>query len=97
MIILGIQKNKLSVLPLYSNVYDDATDFKICEFDKNTKMKISREQNNFFFSKKKKKLLTAHQGLIYCKKKFVAEETFGRRSQNQTKNKIVEEKSQVSP
>ena len=54
MIILGIQKNKLSVLPLYSNVYDDATDFKICEFDKNTKMKISREQNNFFFQKKKK-------------------------------------------
>ena len=96
MIILGIQKNKLSVLPLYSNVYDDATDFKICEFDKNTKMKISREQNNFFFSKKKKIInCTSRANLL--QKKFVAEETFGRRSQNQTKNKIVEEKSQVSP
>ena len=55
------------------------------------------ENKTIFFSKKKKKLLTAHQGLIYCKKNFVAEDTFSRRSQNQTKNKIVEEKSQVSP
>ena len=55
------------------------------------------ENKTIFFSKKKKRLLTAHQGLIYGKKIFVAEETFSRRPQNQTKNKIIEEKLQVSP
>ena len=27
-----------SVLPLYSNVYDDITDFEICEIQKNKKI-----------------------------------------------------------
>ena len=36
-----------------SNVYDDVTDFEICEFHKNTKIQISRKRELFFLQMKK--------------------------------------------
>ena len=36
-----------------ANRFDDVTDFEICEFHKNTKISISREQNIIFSSNKK--------------------------------------------
>ena len=40
-------------LTLCSNVYNDVTDFEICGFYKNTKIKISRERNIIFSSNEK--------------------------------------------
>ena len=58
-----------------ANRFDDVTDFEICEFHKNTKISISREQNIIFSSNKK-----IHQLHIKCyfmtKNSFVAEVTF---------------------
>ena len=37
---------------LYSNAYDDVTNFEICGFHKNTKISVSRERNMFSSNKK---------------------------------------------
>ena len=73
LIVLRIQRAKAQKwakvsLPLCSSVYDDVTDFAICGFYKNTKVKISPERN--IFSSNKKKSLITHQGLRYGKKYF---------------------------
>ena len=54
---------------MYSNIYDDVTNFEVCEFTKNTRTQISWERNIFSINIK---------GCNMAKKSFVKKVTFNR-------------------
>ena len=59
------EESSKSVTSIMQDCLYDVTDFAICGFCKNTKIKISPEQNIFSSNKK-----NTHQGLLHDKKYF---------------------------